>query len=254
MKSRIWQEWECRILERVYPEYGAKACIKAGIDRTPEAIRAKAREFDLRGVGGNLAGQLPTTPEIDRIIRLEYGVGRDHSSAREIARRVRRPLGWVHRRARELGVSRTGIRTIWGADEDAILTRMAGHSVNSAMEALQRAGYTRSWQAVARRMNLLQANGRNPDGMLTSQGIADCMGVGISTVLRWCNAGKIKSRTRDATGCRLVNVADLRAFLIEHPSAWDHRLCDKIWLIDILAGRVGDGRIQTACGVREVAA
>lgn len=254
MKNRLWQGWECRILQRVYPEHGAKACVREGIDRTPEAIRAKAREFDLRGVGGNLAGQLPTSPEIDGIIRLEYGVGADHSPAREIARRVRRPVGWVHRRARELGVSRTGIRTIWCEAEDAILTRMHGHSIKQATEALRRAGYSRSWNSVARRMALLQMSGRCPDGMLTTQSIADCMGVGISTVSRWCNAGKIKSRKRDGTGCRLVNIADLRTFLIESPHAWDHRLCDKYWLIDILAGRVGDGRIQHACGVREVAA
>lgn len=254
MQKRGWQEWECRILQRVYPEHGAKACIKEGIDRTPGAIRAKAREFDVRGVGGNMAGQLPTTPEIDAIIRLEYGVGEHHSTGREIARRVRRPVGWVQRRARELGILSAGHGAIWSAGEEAILSRMSGHPITRVVDALQRAGYARSWHAVARRMAHLKVSSRCPDGMLTAQGIAECMGISPSTVARWCTAGRIKSRTRDGTGCRLVNIADLRTFLIENPNAWDHRLCDKHWLIDLLAGRIGDGRVQHACGVREAAA
>ena len=79
---------------------------------------------------------------------------------------------------------------------------------------------------------------RTQSDTYTIRALADALGCDFHKVERWINNGWLDApldKSRE-NGQHAIKPADIRRFIIDHPSEIDHRRADWIWLLDILVG------------------
>ena len=168
-----------------------------------------------------------------KVLCLEYGV------SYEVLRRRVRELGYQ--------VPPQPRKWPWGAVEEAYLREHTHQTPGQIRGGLYRlTGIKRSVRAIQQHRVLIDAryDPEDPDTW-SARRLATMMGVSPDTVERWILRGWLRSRRSAALklrgGGHIITRADLRDFLIEHPTRWDHRGVHHLFLVEILAGRVGPG-------------
>lgn len=152
-------------------------------------------------------------------------------------------LGWpkwvINRRARILGLSRPR-EGPWSLKELAILERYA-HLTNEAIRRnLGESGFHRTATAIRFRVEHLRLRQNTP--YHTASSVASCFGVDHHCITRWIHLGYLKAkprgtaRTAEQGGDTLLfHEREIRRFIIDHPTQFDIRKCDQVWIIDLLA-------------------
>ena len=254
-KGYGWSPDELRVLRERYPYGGSAACLPFLPARDEITIRAKARKLGLRFMNAYRQWP-PSTDQLDAAIRKLYANGLVARGAMTaFCRTWGRPRQWVRYRAIQIRAIAGGPGRRWTADEEAILGACEGKGARYMQKALAKAGYARTETAIAERCRTLALSAlidRGDDYTATSAGAA--LGLEGHVVLRWIRAGKLKATAEPAReGEGLVwriRHKDLRAFLIGHPLEWYPGRCDRSWLVEILAGRVGCGGHEDAAANR----
>jgi hypothetical protein len=243
-----WSVDELRVLRERYPTGGALACLPFLPARHENTIRAKANKLGIRH-HAQYARQAPSDDLLDAAIRKLYAKGKPAPGAMaKLCARYNRPRQWVRSRAIKLGAI-THIRgRNWTADEDAILRELAGFGPRKMQKALVKAGFTdRTEPAIAERCRRVHAISnrveRDPD-LYSANDVAGLLGEDDHRILGWLNRGALRGRAeRDPVTGRVtrwnVTRKDLREWMIRHPQEWLPARCDRYWLVEILAGRVG---------------
>ena len=183
------------------------------------------------------------------------------------SRRTGIPYSTLRHRALLLGyepVTSAGYRsaTWFQPEEDAIITQHLHRGSVFIAKQLAKAGYHRSESTVRGRVYRLRQRGLlgSADNILddhdltTTCRVAAMMGITYGKITQWIARGYLAATPQPHHGSKtrrmLIRRADLRRFLLENQAHWDHRTCDKYWLVDIL---VGDrtARIQHNAGVND---
>ena len=256
-KGYFWSPDELRVLRERYPYGGPAACLPFLPARDETTIRAKARKLGLRFYAPYREWP-PSTEQLDAAIRKLYAQGLVKPGAMTaFCRTWGRPRQWVRYRAIQLRAIVGRTRRPWTAAEDAILAEAEGKGARFMQKALAKAGILdRTETAIAERCRKLALSAlidRGDD--YTASSAAAALGLEGHVVLRWIKAGRLKAT---AEPCRVgeglvwrIRHKDLRAFLIGHPLDWYPGRCDRSWLVEILAGRVGGGGHEDAAANRK---
>lgn len=245
----FWTTHEVRTLQEHYAQRGPSYCAKHLPQRTLMAIYRKAESMGLRHsvARGTCRERIQSNDWIDAQIRQLYlNPPRRRGVVAELAQRIDRPADWIGRRATQLGLARPRFREpAWTEPELALLEEHAHKAPRHIANLLRKHGYSRSATAIdLRRKRLGIRRADDPDRFSANQ-VALAMGVDRHKVMRWINAGlKAKRRGTQRVAAQggdewVITRRDLRAFLISHLGDWDHRRCEQLWLVELLAGTVG---------------
>ena len=241
-----WSPEELMVLRERYPTGGALACMPFLPAREARAITAKARRLGMRFFA-SYQRQAPSDERTDRLIRALYANGAPKPGAmRDLQAQTQRPRQWLRARAIALGAIQHIRGPNWTPDEDAILERLEGKGPRTQQKALVAAGFTgRSESSIAercRRLGMMSTVDRSEIYSLND--VTKLLGItNHCTISRWLQRGDLKAKSQgtDTAGVTrwAIRRADLREFLITHPLEWLPARCDRHWLIELLAGRVG---------------
>lgn len=247
--AKEWTTTELRRLREHYPVGGVRLA-SMHLNRSPQAITIKANELRLKaphGVG-SAWGVIKPDPFTDQAIRDAYANGIERGTIRKLAVRLGRPYWWIARRARNLGlIVPRGSEPKWTELEYEIIATHAHLCVERISKILKQQGFTRSPTAIAgklNRMDLQRRETRRFAGTYSAAHTARLFGVDQHTVARWIRMGKLKAkplgtkRTEDQNGDEwAIEASDIRAFAVDHPSAFDLRRVDQIWFLTEIVGR-----------------
>jgi hypothetical protein len=178
------------------------------------------------------------TAERDQLLRDHY------DSQTETITRLARCLGFprfaVRSRAMALGLARTK-ELAWSAEDQAYV--LANWHRLAVVTMAKHLGRTKT--AVALKAKRLGAK-QGAEGY-TMRGVAVALGVDAHKVRKWIDAGLLPaSRRRTArvkNDYRYISHRALRAFVIENPGELDRHKVDLLWLIGLVAGRVGPTQV-----------
>lgn len=240
--SRFWTTPEVQVLREHYPTGGVRACLERLPGRDAPGIYARAAKNGIKRAGQRERRTWAPSEWVDAQIKRAYADGSNvRGAVAELARRIDRPRDWISRRAVQLGLVQPRYKPgPWSAEELAILEEHYTLSPRAIAARLRKAGYSRTETAVIvqRKRCGLRASD-DPDRWCARQ-LADAMGVEVHKVLRWIERGMLKATRQGDEAPWAIHRRDVRAFLITHLGDWDHRRCEQLWLVEILAGSVGE--------------
>ena len=245
--SRMWTKEERAALRRLYPEGGLAACMAALPTRSAAAIYAQTDRLGVR-LKGNKVGMkkgfysLPTTPQIDDMIRRVYQTKPERGSVVECARALGRSIYWVNARATKLGLVAPRFKEgPWSDAEVELLRTNASKTPRTISQIMQRHGFKRTEAAVVVKLKRLRID-RTDENLVTVDDLADCMGINRSSVDGWIAKGLLPTVEGGGPGIRhkrLINRSALRRFILDNVALIDIRKVDKHWFVDLIAkGRV----------------
>lgn len=247
-RGRGWSPAELQVLQDRYPQGGTGACLPFLPARSEAQIRARARKLGLRYNEGYRQWP-PSTDQLDAAIRRLYAGGPLKAGAMlAFCRTWGRSRQWVRSRAIQLRVvGSTGPRRRWTEAEEAILARLEGRGTRAMQRALIAAGYRdRTEPAIAERCRTREIQVRDQGDEYSASSAAAALGVEVHQVLNWIKRGRLQATAQRTPGGEVgihrIAHADLREFLITYPLDWHPGRCDRAWLVEILAGRVGAKR------------
>lgn len=238
-----WSPLELQVLRERYAAEGALGCMALLPDRNQQSIHERARKMGL-STQQRHRSPLHSNPHLDAAIRKLYsrtdhsrGAVRDFCAARGLTRQ------WVSERAKALGV--LPLRTKeppWSEAEEDLLEQNSHKCLKSIAKILKRHGYHRTPTAIGirrARIGLGARQSRIDAGIYSANDIGATMGVDVHVVLRWISHHGLRVRaTLPASDGRPIrheiHRPDLRAWMISHIGQWDHRKCERLWLVDIL--------------------
>jgi len=131
----------------------------------------------------------------------------------------------------------------WTAPELALLHNFEHRALKDrAMEELLlQHGFTRTIKAISKKRSLEHLNGEVDHDQetlgYTPTGLARCLGLHHTTILRHVRSGFIKATPQDREGQQpifRIKRREIKRFLKENIHLWDHRKADQYWLVDIL--------------------
>lgn len=245
-----WTAREIQVLRERYIPEGAGGCLALLPGRTAVQVYNKVVRLGLKRQKEHERRPDPP-PGLDAALRAHYCTPpHQRQRLRVLGRRFGWPASWLYLRARELGLDVTrraprGAGVAWEAGEDAILRAHATLALPTLRRRLHQAGYLRTESAIYARLSRLglrrEAREAVIDDGYTARDLAQAMGEDVHVVTRWIKAGWLQATRRaDLPGAPLViRHQAVRAFLLAYPSAWDHRRCDKWWLISALVPDAG---------------
>lgn len=249
-----WSPRELQVLRERYPDGGALACAPLLPERTPMAITERAHKL---GIYHNrrYIKAAPSNEILDAAIRKLYASGKPrHGKMAAFAAQWQRSRQWVRARAIQLGAAAPmgQFRPWTPAEEQVLLAEIDLSPRRLQMRLADQLGIDdRTDSAIAERVRLLrrrhELNRPLPDpDVYSGHELERLLGVDHRTITRWITGGRLTGRaTRDAHGVIVrweVRREALREFLITFPSAWHPGRCDRYWLVELLAGRVGEAR------------
>lgn len=237
-----WSPEELALVRQHYPAGGATRCAEHLPRRTIGAISLKAKALKLaKPPFKKHAAAFTTTPHIDAAIKRHYANHPQRGGLSKLAHQLARPVGWVSRRAVEMGIQRPRFDSpTWSEPELEILRASAWRVPGAIARILRRKGFRRSTNAIHLKLNRLRCD-RTNDDVYTASGLAELFGVDKSTVTTWIRRGLLKAHTRGSDGpndAYAIHHANVRRFVIENAAAVDIRRLDKDWFIDLLANTV----------------
>lgn len=189
------------------------------------------------------------TPAIDEAIRRIYRERR-HGGLKKLSRETGIPRSSLSDRARKtLGVTpfrrfRIEKKVRYDPLDDELIVRWGHEPAASIARRLIEAGRPRrSEHAIANRRCELRNQGQ-PVGAwredLTTDEVAEGLGVNKSTVMRWIKLGLLtaKALRPDSPSCKFyrIQLRDLRRFIYRHPTYLASARPDLVWYNDIVFG------------------
>lgn len=242
--KRFWTTKEVAIVRELYPAGGVDACL-AVLTRPRSAIYQKAAAMKLRAPGvTGVRESWPNDPEIDRQLRLLHEQPLLNGAIVEFARLVRRPVWYVSRRARELGLKTPRFKEEpWSEAEIELLHKTAHIGTANARGAFLRAGFNRSETAIhvkRKRERISVPLAKNDAGIYNANQLAELLGVDRKTVTRWISMDGLRAEREGDFW--LVTEAHLRDFIVTHPLRVELRKIpdsNRVWFIELVAGRAG---------------
>lgn len=171
-----------------------------------------------------------------------------------LAKRLRLKLSTLSAHAMRLGLNsviaqgrKSGGR--YTPNEDAIIIAhptASAYGLAKLIRTLE--GIVRQPHSIENRRSALRMRGQISDVVIEEQGFMDvttiaiAMGVTKVTISRLIRGGLIEAKTQNRDGSDVLNKTlikrkALRKFLVEYPAHYDHRRCDKFWLVDMLSQR-----------------
>lgn len=184
---------------------------------------------------------------LDRAVDEAYLHDGKAGAVARAARKYGLPVKQLYRRGRHRLLAKTNSRSRWSAAEDELLEQHPHLTGAQTVQLLKARGFPgRSREAVWLRRRTIGATYDQRIDTYTADDLAAIMGVSQNTVARWCRSGLLKARRRSRENHALhehwrehwlIQRADVRSFLIDHPMRWKLAGVDQLWLIDILARR-----------------
>jgi hypothetical protein len=239
-----WTQAELDVLRAHYVADGIYACLS----------RLPARS---KGTAMNYAGKLglyrqkrhararEQNPMLDAAIRRLYSgsTSKNDAAVRRLAEQWGVSRQYISRRALLMGVRpplRATARAPWSPEEDDLLEKHIAKSPEALQRIFERAGFRRTPSACVARRLALGLNPRDDPDVMTGQALAMAMGCAQQTVTRWIRSGALKaSPYHDITKSPwCIQRRHIREFLLMN-AEWDHRRCNRDWLIEILSGHSG---------------
>lgn len=242
-----WTTREIRVLRDTYPAGGINAVIVQLPRRSRTAIYQHAHALGLRCEGQPLVRESWTLePGMDEVITTAHQRPMQRGDVVALAKRLARPVWWVSRRARDLGLTTPRFREApWSVAEVTLLRDTRNHTPASAQRVFKRAGYERTATAIQVQRKRREVH-RDPSEDHTSRDVARLLGHDDSTVSRWIRMGLLTAKhdprhKPSAAGNAPYVVTDksLRQFIIQHPIRIDLRKIPAAhtpWFVDLLAG------------------
>lgn len=240
-----WTAREMQVIRERYLSEGIHACAALLPVRSKGAIMNQARSM-------GLARQKPHHPPvpsndiIDASLRRLYASPMGRGELKKWCQQHGRTRQWAYTRARELGLQqhfRTEDKARrWTDAEIAFLEDHATLTPETIAKAMARAGLPpRTPAAIAERMWKAGIDRSDPD-VFSGHDLMRLFGLeNVHTIARWVAREGLRAETLGdggrATRYR-IHRRDLRAWMIRS-TVWDHRRCNREFLIEILAGRVG---------------
>lgn len=250
-----WSARERQVLRERYLTEGGPACLRLLPVRNRRMLHMETARLGLRKTRG-YQRQAPATERDDRLIRAYYArPTHAYGGLKKLAAQTGRTKGWLAARARQLGLITGPLKAPdWTPAELAILEEYGHESDTKLQHRLRKAGFLRTTGAIAGRYYRcrIPRDRTDPDCWSANQ-VAFLMGMDAHRVLRWLHRGLLAAHKGqgDQRVAHQIRRADLRAFLLTYPGEWDHRGCDHLWLIELLAGGLGAG---TAAASRRASA
>lgn len=240
-RGYYWTPRELQVIRERYLSEGLEACLKLLPVRNRQGLMNQATKMGLRRQRPHRKPKA-STEMIDAAIRRLYAAPMGKGELKSFCARYGTTRQWVQRRASILGCAvrmpKNRLRPDgWTEAENAIVERYSTRSPEAISKALKRAGFQRTPSACAGQRWKLCFDSTDPD-IMTANALALAMGIDSHAVLRWIERHGLKAKQGAPGGLWQIRRADLRRWLIES-AAWDHRRCNREWLIEMLAGRVG---------------
>jgi DNA-directed RNA polymerase specialized sigma24 family protein len=240
-----WAPRELQVLRERYLAEGVKACRALLPARTRAVIMNKAAKLGLKRQKAHAAPKA-SNEILDAAIKRIYQSAPTPGALGEFCQRHGITRQWLYRRARDLGITYrvgAGRGRIWTEEETALLEKHAAKTPEAISRVLAKHGFARPPSACASRrqqIGLEALKNRDPD-RYSANDLALLMGVDSHSVLRWIHRAGLPGvldESIGAWGTWRIHRDDVRDWLIRSVE-WDHRKCNREWLIEILAGRVG---------------
>jgi hypothetical protein len=239
-----WSPRERQVLRERYLSEGGPACLRLLPLRNPNMLHMEAARMGLRKTRG-YQRQAPASERDDRLIRAYYGQpSKAYGGLKTLAAQTGRTKGWLLARARQLGLVTGPLKAPdWRPEELAILEEYGHESDTKLQHRLKKAGFKRSTGAIAGRYYRyrIPRDRTDPDCWSANQ-LAFLLGMDVHRLLRLIQRGLLRAHRQGDFATRLshqIKRADVRTFLVTYPTEWDHRGCDHLWLIEVLAGTIG---------------
>lgn len=236
-----WRTTEIAILREHYPDGGVKACAPLLPDRTEGAIYQQVQKHKIKGPK-LWKGRKPyeISDWIDAQIRRVYLDDRRPGAVSSLGKRIDRPRSWITRRAVQLGLVMGRHKPLpWCAEELELLEEHAAKHPDTIRRRLSAAGYQRTSHAIVTQLKRRQMDCSDPDTW-SGRELAGLMGVDNATVRSYINQGLLRAyrrkpmRSSESGHNYEIRSRDIREFIVRHTAHFDHRKCDKFWLIDVL--------------------
>jgi hypothetical protein len=189
-------------------------------------------------------------PEIDQAIRDYWQSPAFGTSAgiRALLENTGWKRGWVYKRAAELAL--TTIKPgsdyrFWSPAEESILEENPGLPIRALVDKLKRAGFARTWGAVAQKRRDMEIGRRREEGALNNNystgQLGAALGVSNRQVYQWIRTGLLAAKplTGSEVGEMVIRGKDVRKFLIEYTAHVKFSRIDRYFLVDILTGECG---------------
>lgn len=240
-----WTPAEKQVVRERYLTEGVAGCEKLLPARAPKSIYQMAKLLGLRKEVHR--PKRYSTPEIDADLRAAYAAPDTKATMKKIVKRYAVTRDWCYRRAVQLGL-RVAMENHapWSPAEIAILESSVEFGTQHVVRNLRRRGHRRSIHGVRLKAKQLGLPiGGSPD-VFSLTDIECYLGAYERRVRSWIDRGLLKAtREPPQPGVVWINThwrikrADLREFLITYPLEWSHNRADHLWLVELLAGRIG---------------
>lgn len=240
-----WTAREMQVIRERYLNEGLNACAALLPVRSRGAILNRAKSMGLHRQKPH-GPMVPSNDLIDASLRRLYAQPMGRGELKAWCVQHHRTRQWAYRRAREMGLQQC-LRTEdkarrWTEAEIAFLEDHATLTPEAIAKAMKRAGMLpRTPAAIADRLWRAGIDRTDPD-VFSGADLERLFGLATSshTIARWVEKEGLKAtRIREGKQTRYsVTRADLREWMIRSTS-WDHRRCNREFLIETLAGRAG---------------
>lgn len=193
--------------------------------------------FNPSADGIGISGGVNRRFYVDQVITRAWETGPAPGEVEKVCKALARPRSWVYTQAARMGLRRPKNSRPWSAEESRILRIKSSDSDDSISRALRRSGFRRTPMEVHGELARLQC-ARDGTNSMTSEQVADLLGMSQSTVVHWIGKGLLKSERISEQGKHYIKTADLRFFITRNPLLLNLR---KIrypeWFIALVAGR-----------------
>ncbi|MBP1180009.1 hypothetical protein [Methylobacterium sp. PvR107] len=228
-----WSKEHEQILRDHYTVKGSRWCAEQ-TGRSVEATRMKAGELGVTRARASVV--IPTSPQIDAIIRRAYSEGKWGACGRA-AKAVGRTKQWVSKRAGVLGLSlREDTNFGFTAAQIAFIAENSHMGAPTLATRLRAQGWRGSVRRVQEHLTKFRRP-RDEDQRMSAQDVADLFGVSSGRVHGWIRKGWLIAEKVEgyAHGFR-INEMDIARFAIEHSSAFMLAALerDKSWFLDLV--------------------
>lgn len=247
------------LLREHYPRGGINAVLEHLPHRTRSAIYQHARELGLRSpTAPAVRESWPTSEAIDRAIQRAHQQPMQRGDVVSLAERVGRPVWWVSRRARDMGLTTPRFRELpWTPAERDVLRETLHLAPAAVQRALKRAGYRRTETAIAVQRKRMGLRSDTTGNTYSCAQAAHLLGMDPGTLLRDIHRGDVQAKPhpdyatrRDGAPAQyLITTNSLRAYIVAHPLRLDLRKLPAghtPWFIDLIAGTAGQPRDERA--------